>query len=43
MKWLYDSSVRRFFSQASNRDAYREGVELLRKLINLVLLQVSGD
>ena len=30
---LYDSCVRHFFQQASNRDSYREGVGLLRKLI----------
>lgn len=30
---LYDSCVRHFFQQTSNRDSYREGVGLLRKLI----------
>ena len=30
---LYTSAVRRFFQHASNRNSYREGVGLLRKLI----------
>lgn len=31
---LYSTSVREFFQNASDRNSYREGVGLLRKLIN---------
>ena len=31
---LYSTSVRKFFQNASDRNSYREGVGLLRKLIN---------